>query len=179
MVLNIFYFHPYLGKDEPILTIIFFKWVGSTNQPVQVGKKLGAAVFCLVSQAGKLLLSIAELFEVGRKKYLKEHPSGCKWLATTIVGLSLRIGSWDPLENGRTPWLITGMILQGIQRWECRSWSFGPHGGWNLSRSSFRICWNYHPPPSSSSHHKDSSIFGLRNCNLNRQFANSILGGTG
>ena len=25
-------FHPCVGEDEPILTIIFFKWVATTNQ---------------------------------------------------------------------------------------------------------------------------------------------------
>ena len=31
MVSNIFYFTPKFGEDEPILTNIFFKWVGSTT----------------------------------------------------------------------------------------------------------------------------------------------------
>ncbi len=31
MVSNIVYFHPYLGKMNPILTSIFFRWVGSTT----------------------------------------------------------------------------------------------------------------------------------------------------
>ena len=28
---NIFYFTPKIGEDEPILTIIFFNWVETTN----------------------------------------------------------------------------------------------------------------------------------------------------
>ena len=39
VVSNIFYFHPYLREDEPILTSIFFKWVGSTTNQKMVQRK--------------------------------------------------------------------------------------------------------------------------------------------
>ena len=34
VVSNIFYIHPYLREDEPILTGIFFRWVETTNSEI-------------------------------------------------------------------------------------------------------------------------------------------------
>ena len=88
---------PLFGEDEPILTSIFLKWVGSNHQHLSVFVR----VFCYVLQKG--MLDHCALSEHDPFLHHLEDPGGwlSKHLAPTKTCI-FQLGCW--MDDGYPPW---------------------------------------------------------------------------